>query len=125
MKTRVMQGLTANRISSEAVALNYPTYEDAGDGSLTVTPVYTITPASVGALQPNEIERLEKAGIIITGGITIVIPSAPSEDEPDSITYNGINYRVINWSPVNENGNITVVTTCDEMPIAGADVDTE
>jgi len=120
MKTRGMQGLTANRISSETVTLNYPTFDDsAGDGSAVVTPVYIISPASVGALQPNDIQRLEKAGIIVTGGVTIVIPSAP-DGQPDSITHGDIVYRVIDWSPVTENGNNTVIATCDEMPIAGA-----
>ena len=119
MKTRGMQGLTANRISSETVTLNYPTYADSGDGSAVVTNVYLISPASVGALQPNDIQRLEKAGIIITGGVTIVIPSAP-DGQPDSITHQGKVYRVVDWSPVKENGNNTVIATCDEEPIIGA-----
>jgi hypothetical protein len=118
MKTRGMQGLTANRISSETVTLNYPTYVDSGDGSAVVTPVYIISPASVGALQPNDIQRLEKAGIIVTGGVAIVIPSAPS-GQPDSIAYGGKVYRVVDWSMITENGNNTVVATCDEGPIAG------
>jgi hypothetical protein len=119
MQTRGMQGLTANRISSETVTLNYPTFDDsAGDGSAVVTPHLLPYAASVGALQPNDIERLEKAGIIITGGVTIVIPKAPP-GQPDSITHQGKVYRVVDWSPVKENGNNTVVATCDEMPIAG------
>ena len=119
MKTRGMQGMAANRISSETVTLNYPTFTDSGDGSAVVTPVYLISPASVGALQAKDIERLEKSGIIIKNGVTIVIPSAP-DGQPDSITHEGKTYRVVDWSTVKENENNTVIATCDEEPIQGA-----
>jgi hypothetical protein len=118
MKTRGMQGLTANRIASETVTLNYSTYEDSGDGSAVVTPVETECAASVGALQAWDIERLEKAGIIIRSGVTIVIPEAP-DTQPDTITHGSRNYRVVNWSGKHENETYTVVATCEEITIAG------
>ena len=120
METRGMQGLTANRASSETVTLNYPTFTEADDGSAVVTPTTLTCAASVGALQEKDIERLEKAGIIVKNGVTIVIPCAPS-GQPDTITHHNKNYRVVNWSEKNENGNLTVVATCDEITIPGAE----
>lgn len=119
MQTRTMQGLTANRASSETVTLNYPTFVDSGDGSAVVTPVTLTCAASVGVLQAKDIERLERAGIMVKVGVTVVIPCAPA-GTPDTITHGIKKYRVINWVEENENGNLTVVATCEEITIPGA-----
>jgi len=118
MKTRGMQALTANRAASETVTLSYVTYLDSGDGSAVATPVLKEYSASVGALQRKDIERLEVAGIIIKSGVTIVIPEAPDE-QPDTITHESTNYRVVDWSDRIENDNHTVVATCEEITISG------
>lgn len=74
MNTRGLQAGVASRISSETVILEYNDEYDNGDGS--ATPVYTevVSGASVGALQPYDIQRLELAGITVKDGVTIVLP---------------------------------------------------
>ena len=124
MNTRALHGLIASRIAGEDIALEYSTYVDSGDGSAVVTPYIFLLKGSVGALQPHDIERLEKAGIIVKNGVTIVIKECP-EEQPDKITHAGKNYRVLNWSYnfdyVLGSGNYgTVIATCDEMTIQGA-----
>ena len=120
MQTRNMQAFAAARISSETIYLNYPTFVDSGDGSAVVTPTSTPCQGSVTDLNSNDIERLLKAGIIIKKGVTIVIASAPTTDEPEDITWNGKNYRPVNWAVTVENDNITVVTNCEEISIPAA-----
>lgn len=122
MNTRSMQAFAASRIKSETVYLDYPVFVDSLDGSAVVTPSSTPCQASVNDLNSNDIQRLEKVGIIIKQGVTIVIHSAPYEYEPENITYSGKNYRPVNWSVTTENGNITVVTTCEEISIPAATV---
>jgi len=121
MKTRGMQGLTSNRAASETVTLKYVSYEDSGDGSAVVTPEEIECAASVGELQAKDIERLEKAGITVKSGITITIPDAPDGEQPDTITHDSKDYRVLNWSVRKENDCYTVVTTCDEITISGVE----
>lgn len=120
MNTRNLQGFAASRIKSETVYLNYPAFVDSGDGSAVVTPSSTECQASVNDLNANDIQRLEKAGIIIKQGVTIVIASAPYAHEPENIIYNDKNYRPVNWAVTIENENITVVTTCEEISIPAA-----
>ena len=120
MNTRSMHAFAASRIKSETVYLNYPTFVDSGDGSAVVTTTSTPCAASVNDLNSNDIQRLEKAGIIIKQGVTIVIHSAPSADEPEGIIYSGKNYRPVNWAVTQENDNITVVTNCEEISIPAA-----
>jgi hypothetical protein len=74
LKTRGVQAGVATRIASETVTLEYNDEYDNGDGS--ATPLYTevVSGASVGALQPYDIERLELAGIKVKNGVTIVLP---------------------------------------------------
>ena len=120
MNTRSMQAFAASRISSETVYLNYPTFVDSGDGSAVVTPTAVSCRASVTDLNSNDIERLLKAGIIIKKGVTIVIHSAPTTDEPEGIIWSGKNYRPANWAVTQENDNITVVTNCEEISIPAA-----
>jgi len=122
MNTRSMQAFAASRIKTDTVYLNYPVFVDSGDGSSVVTPSSTPCQASVNDLNSNDIQRLEKAGIIIKQGVTIVIHSAPYDYEPEGITYSGKNYRPVNWAVTTENGNITVVTTCEEVSIPAATV---
>ena len=116
--------MTSSRISGDDIALEYMTYADAGDGSAVVTPNIVILKSSVGVLQPRDIERLEKAGIIVRNGITVVIPQCP-EQQPDRIIYGSISYRVVNWAfdfdyTLGSENYGTVIATCDEMPIQGA-----
>ena len=114
-----MQALMANRVSSETITLIYTSYTDSGDGSAVVIPVKKVCSGSVGALQAKDIERLEKAGIKVKNGVTIVIPSA-IETQPDSILHGNKSYRIVNWSDKEESGNHTIVATCDEITIPGA-----
>lgn len=121
MNTRNMQGFITSRIASESVSLNYSSCVDSGDGSAVVTPEIISRKASVTDLNTNDIERLLKAGIIIKTGVTIVIASAPYASEPDTVTYNNKNYRVVNWAAtVEDSGNITVIATCEEISIPAA-----
>ena len=122
MNTRSMQAFAASRIKTDTVYLNYPVFVDSGDGSAVVTPSSTPCQASVNDLNSNDIQRLEKAGIIIKQGVTIVLHSAPYSHEPENIVYSGKNYRPVNWAVTTENGNITVVTTCEEVSIPAATV---
>lgn len=122
MNTRSMQAFASSRIKSETVYLDYPVFVDSLDGSAVVTATLTACKASVNDLNSNDIQRLEKAGIIIKQGVTIVIHSAPYEYEPEGITYSGKNYRPVNWAVTTENGNITVVTTCEEISIPAASI---
>jgi hypothetical protein len=120
MNTRGMQALALNRASSEFVTLIYTAYTDADDGSAIITNTSVQSPASVGILQAKDIERLEKAGIKVRNGVTIAIPRA-QETPPDTIVNGDKTYRVVDWATANENGNISVIATCDEMTIFGAD----
>ena len=122
MNTRSMHAFAASRIKSETVYLNYPTFVDSGDGSAVVTASATPCQASVNDLNSNDIQRLEKAGIIIKQGVTIVIHSAPYDYEPEGITYGDKSYRPVNWAVTTENENITVVTTCEEISIPAASI---
>lgn len=128
MNTRALHGLISNRISGDDIALEYAVETDSGDGSSVVTPYIVPLKASVGALQPKDIERLEKEGIIVKNGVTIVITECP-EEQPDRISHGDKTYRVINWtfdfSYILGSGNYgTVITTCDEMTIQNAEAET-
>jgi hypothetical protein len=120
METRGMQGFVLSRASSEDVTLIYYSAIENEDGSSTLYPEEVPTKGSIAELQPKDIERLEKAGIIVRKGITIGIPEA-REAAPDTVIYNGKNYRVANWAAKKESDNISVVATCDETTIAGDD----
>ena len=122
MNTRSMQAFASSRIKTDTVYLNYPVFVDSLDGSAVVTASSTPCQASVNDLNSNDIQRLEKAGIIIKQGVTIVLHSAPYSHEPENIVYSGKNYRPVNWAVTTENGNITVVTTCEEVSIPAATV---
>ena len=117
MQTRNLQAFVASRIKTDTVYLNYPSYSDSGDGSAVVTTTSTPCAASVNDLNSNDIQRLEKAGIIIKQGVTIVIASAPYSIEPHDIVYNGKYYKPVNWAVAEENSNITVIATCEEISI--------
>jgi hypothetical protein len=125
LNTRGLHGLYANRISGDNIALEYDVYTDSGDGSAIVIPHIELLKGSVTALQPRDIERLEKAGIVVKNGVTIVIPECPKE-QPDRIAYDDTNYRVVNWTfeysyTLGSGDYGTVITTCDEMPIQNAE----
>lgn len=121
MNTRNMQGFISSRIASESISLYYSTCVDSGDGSAVVTDEIIPLKASVTDLNRNDIERLLKSGIIIKKGVTIVIKSAPYASEPDTITCNNKNYRVVDWAvAVEDSDNITVIATCEEISIPAA-----
>ncbi|MBN2401994.1 MAG: hypothetical protein JXN64_06320 [Spirochaetes bacterium] len=115
-----MQGLVANRIASEFVSLIYSEYDEYSDGSAVVTNETVNCRASVGALQAKDIERLEKGGIIIRNGITIVIPET-ADTQPDIVIYDNQSYRVVEWALKKEGDNNTIIATCDQIPIAGVE----
>lgn len=115
-----MHALMSNRIASEVVTLVYSAFTDSEDGSAVINNTYIISSASVAALQPNDIQRLEKAGIIVTGGVTMVFPEVTTA-QPEYIIHGTKTYRVINWATMTEEDNTGVIATCDEMPIAGDD----
>jgi len=124
MNTRALHGLTARRISGDDIALEYITEIDSGDGSAVVATNIVLLKGSVVALQPRDVERLERAGIIVKNGVTIVISECPDE-QPDRITYGDKTYRVVNWTfeyshTLGSGYYGTVVATCDEIPIQGA-----
>ena len=131
MNLRGMSGLTASRITSESIFLEYDEYDEYGDGSQTVITVTLEKRGSVGILQPKEIERLEKAGIIVRNGATIVIKEAPRV-QPERVIYGYKTYRVVSWAfdfEYEQDEFIgfdeyntqygTVVALCDEITIAG------
>lgn len=124
MRTRGLQALIANRIATETVGLVYPQSTESGDGSAVVTNTIKYAPASVGRLQPKDIQRIEKGGKKVRNGITVVLPDTENS-EPDTITYNNVSYRIIEWDVETEDNDFdnftnTIVATCDEIPIAGA-----
>ena len=122
--------MTASRIADDTVSLIYMHDTDNGDGSATVVYETIQRNASVGILQPRDIERLEKGGIIIRNGVTIVISEAPAK-KPDTISHGHTSYRVVQWSVVNEydvydeydeytERRGVIVATCDEIPLPAA-----
>jgi hypothetical protein len=128
MNLRALHGLVASRISGDDIALEYAVETDSGDGSAVVIPYIVPLKASVGALQPKDIERLEKAGIIVKNGVTIVIPECP-EEQPDRISHDSKIYRVVNWTfnfsyTLGSEDYGTVIATCDEMTIQEAEDET-
>jgi hypothetical protein len=123
MRTRGLQALTAKRIATEVVGLVYPQSVEAGDGSATITNTTKYAQASVGRLQPKDIERIEKGGNKVKKGIMIVLPDT-WKTEPDTVTYNDKSYRVVEWNVETEDNDFdnfsnTIVATCDEIQIAG------
>lgn len=134
MNTRGLTGLSTNRITSEIILLRYVHETDTyGDGAVIINYTELLCQASVGILQPRDIERLEKGGIIIRSGVTIAIRQSP-EKRPDTITYDGKAYRVVAWAfdkeyesasfdayDVDATNYGSVIATCDEITITGAD----
>jgi hypothetical protein len=129
MNLRGLSGLTTSRISSENITLEYIGFDEYDDG--TGIPTYSSIEkkGSVGILQPRDIERLEKAGIEVRAGVTIVVKEALSIP-PDRIKHDGKYYRIVAWSFDHEFDEYdeydeyairygTLIAHCDEMPIAG------
>ena len=115
MNTRGLQAGVVSRITTETVTLVYNDEYDNGDGSARVTDDLVTSPASVVALQPKDIQRLEIAGIIIKNGVTIVLPGE-NYARPDRILRDEYtSYRVVMWSIANG----IIVATCDLIPIDG------
>ena len=67
---------------------------------------------------------LERAGIIVRNGVTIVMQDCP-EEQPDRITCGDKTYRVANWTfdfeyYLGSASYGVVVATCDDMTIQNA-----
>ena len=115
MNTRGLQGGVASRICTELVTLEYNDEYDNGDGSSTVMVTPVASYASIVALQPKDIQRLEMAGIVVKNGITIVLPGE-NYAKPDRIITDEYSvYRVVLWSIANG----IIVATCDLITIDG------
>ncbi len=125
MNLRGVASLAAHRAADTIVQVVYNTLTEADDGSATVTPVTTTLKASIHALQPVDIQRLQFGGIEVQEAVSILISDA-LEDRPEKIIANGKNYRVLTWSFIpafeNESGMPlgTVVAVCDEIRVAPA-----
>lgn len=114
MLTNGLLGLAANRICAEPVTLIYVREVDAGDGSADVTDVPVESLASVTALQPKDIQRLQFAGMEVKDGVTIVLPFGTPR--PDKIVHEEKTYRIIAYA--DQHG--ATVCTCDKITVGAA-----
>ena len=107
------------------VIYNYLTPDD--DGSAAVTETVLTLKASIKPLQPIDIERLQKGGIEVQEGVSILISEA-LEERPERVEADGKKWRVLSWSFIpayeNESGMPigTVVAQCDEIRVTAAAV---
>ena len=128
MRTRGLTGLGSHRIADTVVGVvyNHLTLDDDGSSAIVEETEYLY--ASIQALQPKEIQRLQEGGIVLKNGVSMLIADARN-DRPDKILYYSKKWRIINWSFsfefVQENGGSgetyrgTVVATCDEIIVPG------
>lgn len=118
MLTRNLLGGVANRICTDPVTLIYVKETDNGDGdgdgSAPTVDVPVASLASVTALQPKDIQRLQFAGQEIKDGVTIVLPFGT--ERPDRITHSTGNYRIVAYA--SEHG--ATVCTCDRITVGAA-----
>lgn len=114
MLTRNLQGMVANRVCAEDITLVYANEVDEYDGSATVTFSRVVTKASVTALQPKDIQRLQFAGQEIKDGVTIVLPFGTRR--PDTVEHCGDAYRIVAWAT--QDG--CAVCTGDKITVAAA-----
>lgn len=114
MLTRNLLGGVANRICTDPVTLIYAKETDNGDGSAAVVDVPVQSLASVTALQPKDIQRLQFAGQEIKDGVTVVLPFGTVR--PDRIVHASGAYRIIAYA--SEHG--ATVCTCDRITVGAA-----
>jgi hypothetical protein len=118
--------MAARRVADTTCNVIYNTLTPQDDGSSTATPVSMTLRASICALQPVDIQRLQEGGIEVQSGVSILISEA-LEERPEKIEANGRAWRVLTWSFVpayeNESGNPvgTVVAMCDEIRVAAVE----
>lgn len=126
MNLRGVASLAAHRAADTTVDVYYNTLTPQDDGSSVVESVPMTLNASIHALQPVDIQRLQFGGIEVQEAVSILISDA-LEDRPEKIIANGKNYRVLTWSFIpafeNESGMPvgTVVAVCDEIRVAAAE----
>ena len=114
MLTRGLLGIVANRICAEPVTLYYAETVDNTDGSATVTETAVGSLASITALQPKDIQRLQFAGQEIKDGVTIALPFGTRR--PDKIVHDGKTYRIVAYA--DQHG--ATVCTCDKITVEAA-----
>jgi len=127
MNLRGLQSMVARRLADTTCDVIYNTLTPDDDGSSAVTEIPLTLKASIKPLQPIDIERLQKGGIEIQEGVSIVISEARAE-RPDRIEADGKKWRILSWSFIpayeNESGMPigTVVAQCDEIRVTAAAV---
>lgn len=125
MNLRGLPSLAARRIADSTCDVIYNTLTPDDDGSSAVTEIPLTLKASIKPLQPIDIERLQKGGIEIQEGVSIVISEARAA-RPDRIEADGKKWRPRSWSFVSayedDSGNLigTAAAVCDEIRVAAA-----
>jgi len=125
MNLRGLVSMVARRVADTTCDVTYNTLTPLDDGSCTVVPMTMTLQASIHALQPIDIQRLQTAGIEVRNGVSIVLSEA-LEERPEKIEARGKSWRILTWTFVsayeNESGNPvgTVVTVCDEIRVTAA-----
>ena len=126
MNLRGLASLAAHRATDTTCDLTYNTLVPQDDGSCEVTPTVMTLKASIHALQPVDIQRLQEGGIEIQSGVSILLSDA-LEERPEKIEADGKAWRVLTWAFIaafeNESGNPvgTVVAQCDEIRVTAAE----
>lgn len=125
MNLRGLVSMVAHRVADTECEVTYNVLTPADDGSATVTPLSFTLSASIHALQPIDIQRLEAGGTEIVNGVSILITDA-LEERPEKLVANGRSWRILTWTFIgsheNESGNPvgTVVALCDEIRVTPA-----
>jgi hypothetical protein len=126
MNLRGLASLAAHRAADTTCDLTYNVLTPLDDGSCAIAPMVMTLKASIHALQPVDIERLQAGGIETQSGVSILLSDA-LEERPEKLTANGRTWRILTWSFVaayeNESGNPvgTVVAACDEIRVVAAE----
>jgi hypothetical protein len=127
MNLRGLPSMAARRIADTTCIVTYNLATPLDDGSATIIPMDLTLKASIQALQPTEVQRLQEAGIEVVNAVSILISEA-LEERPEKLIANGRSWRILSWSFVpaydNESGNPigTVVAVCDEIRVTPAEV---
>jgi hypothetical protein len=125
MNLRGLVTLAAHRAADTTCDLTYNVLTPLDDGSCTVAPMVMTLKASIHALQPVDIQRLQAGGTEIQSGVSILLSDA-LEERPEKITSAGKSWRILTWTFIaayeNESGNPvgTVVALCDEIRVTPA-----
>jgi hypothetical protein len=128
MNLRGLPSMAARRIADTTCTVTYNLATPLDDGSATIIPMDLTLKASIQALQPVEVQRLQEAGIEVVNAVSILMSEA-WEERPDKLVANGRSWRILSWSFVpaydNESGNPvgTVVAVCDEIRVTPAETE--